>query len=153
MAIFQVISLVLIAMLLMMLLAQARPWFRAKVQGKVLQVSTINLWQRVQMHRSTLLALAMGLFLGRTSGLLPDSAVALAVFFIFGILCLPMQYTFTTQGVAVGTAIFRPWSEFSGIVIKKQQIVLEHTSFSGRLTLFVKSADLEKVLVRIKVAA
>ncbi len=150
MAILQIISLSLIALLLMLMMAQARPWFRAKVQGKVLQVCTIGLWQRIQLYRSILLALAMGLFLGRASGLFPDSLVAMAACFVVAVIVLPMRYTFTTQGVAVGAAVFRPWSEFTGISLKKAQIVLEHASFSGRLTLYVKPADIKDVLVRIK---
>jgi len=153
MAIFQIIGLVLIVVLLMVMLAQARPWKQAKIPGKVIQVAPIRFWQRVQFYRSILLALAMGATLGRVSGLFTDSLVVMLVCFTLAIVCLPMKYTFTTQGVAVGSAIFRPWSEFSGIQLKPERIVLEHPSLSGRLTLFVRPADVKNVLVRMKTLA
>jgi hypothetical protein len=153
MVIFQIVGLILIVVLLMVMLAQARPWRPVKISGKVLQVAPMKLIQRLKFYRSILLALAMGLFLGRASGLLSDTLVAMSACFTLAIVCLPLKYTFTTQGVAVGSAIFRPWSEFTGIHLKAEQIVLDHPSLSGRLTLFVKPADLKHVLVRIKTSA
>jgi hypothetical protein len=150
MAIFQIIGLVLIIVLLMVMFAQARPWKQAKIQGKVIQVASLKFWQRVQFYRSTLLALAMGALLGRVSGLFSDPVVAMLVCFTLAIVCLPMKYTFTTHGVSVGSAIFRPWSEFSGIQLKPERIILEHPSLSGRLILFVKPVDVKNVLARIK---
>ena len=150
MAIIQLLSLTGIALLLMTMLTQARPWIKAKVAGKVIQTSPMNLWQRIRFYRSSLLALAMGLLLGRTAGWLPDGLVVMAACFGLLIVCFPMKYTFTTQGVAVGAAVFRPWSEFSGISLKSDRIVLDHPSYFGRLTLFAHPAELGSILSRFK---
>jgi hypothetical protein len=150
MALFQFFSFILIVVLLMSMLTQARPWIKAKVPGKVIQIAPLGFGQRLMFYRSSLLALAMGLVLGKAAGWLPDALLVFAVCFALSILWFPMKYTFTTQGVAVGAAIFRPWSEFSGIRLKPQRVILENHSTFGRLTLFVKPAELNGVLARIK---
>ena len=150
MAIFQLFSMLLIAVLLMSMLTQARPWIKAKVPGKVLQIKSLGIWQRMQFYRSSLLALAMGLFMGKAAGWIPDMLVFFAACFALAIVCFPMKYTFTTQGVGVGAAIFRPWSEFNGISLKSRSIILENDSTFGRLTLFVRPADVGSVLIRMK---
>jgi hypothetical protein len=57
-----------------------------------------------------------------------------------------MQYTFTTQGVGLGDGIFYRWKDFSGFVAKEKCLELTHPSFLGRLTLFVKPADMTDLL-------
>jgi hypothetical protein len=149
MVVFQLLSFLLIIVLLMSMLTQARPWIKAKIEGKVIQEAPLGFWQRLMFYRSSLLALAMGLILGKVAGWLPDLLLIFAVCFALSILCFPMKYTFTTQGVAVGSAIFRPWREFSGIRLAPRQVILENGSSFGRLTLFVKPASLDKVLARL----
>jgi hypothetical protein len=151
MAIFQLLSFLMIMVLLMSMLTRARPWIKAKVTGKVIQVAPLGFWQRLRFYRSTLLALAMGLVLGKAAGWLPDILVLFTLSFALAILCIPMKYTFTTKGVAVGAAIFRPWSEFSGISLKPRQVILENSSTFGHLTLFVRPVDLNGVLPRMKI--
>ncbi len=143
------LNVILIAVLIMFMLTQAHPWFRAKTSGKVLKSVALSFWQRVRFHRNSLLALAMGITLGLAGGWLPPRLGLFAAGFALAILVLPMSYTFTTQGIAVGTAIFRPWEEFSHIHRKPSGVILEHSSFFGRLTLFIKPAELDSVLLRI----
>jgi hypothetical protein len=153
MAIFQMLSMLLVVMLLMTMLTQARPWIKAKVPGKVLQTAPLGFIQRLQFFRSSLLALAMGLLMGKAAGFLPDMVIFIAASFALSIVCFPMKYTFTTQGVAIGAAMFRPWNEFSGISLKPRSVTLENTSYFGRLTLYVRPAELGSVLNRIKKTA
>ena len=62
------------------------------------------------------------------------------------ILLIPMRYTLTTKGVAVGDGIFRSWSDFSGFKAGKTRLQLAASSKFGRLTLFVKPAEMDNVL-------
>lgn len=146
MFILSILSLVLIALLLMVMLTRAHPWIKANIQGKVIKTIRLNLVQRFRIHQSSLLALVMGILLGRVMGWLP---VALAIFagvFALAILLLPMQYTFTTRGVGVGQAIFRPWTDFSGVIGREDQVILNHSSPLGRLTLFIKPSEFAPVM-------
>jgi hypothetical protein len=144
-----IISVVLIAVLLMSMLTQTRPWVKAKVSGKVIQSVPLSFWQKVRFHRSNLLALALGILVLRLAGSMPEKLAIFSGCFALAILFLPLQYTFTSNGVAVGSAIFRQWKEFSGVVEKEGQIVLQHPSFLGCLTLYVKPVEISSVLIRL----
>jgi hypothetical protein len=88
----------------------------------------------------------MGIPLVAATGWLPISTAGtvgtLALFTIF----LPMQFTFTTQGVRLGDGIFYPWHDFSGFIAKEKSLELTHPSFFGRLTSFVQPAEMTNVL-------
>ena len=147
--ILSLMSLMLIAMLLMTMLTRAHPWIKANQEGKVILTIRLSLLQKMAIHRSSLLALALGISLGRVMGWLPVPLAVFAAIFAVAVLFMPMQYTFTTRGVGVGQAIFRPWKDFTGMVLKPNRVVMSHPSFLGRLTLFVKPAELDPVLVKI----
>jgi hypothetical protein len=149
MVIFQTLSFLLIAMLLMAMFAKARPWFKARVAGRVIQTVPMNIWQRINIHRSSLLALATAVVFGKAAGWLPDMLAVMITGFTLMLLLIPMKYTFTTQGVAIGDAIFRPWSEFTGMKVQSRQVVLENPSAFGRLTLFVAPKVVEDLLQKV----
>ena len=146
MAILQMISLALIAVLLMNMAARARPRTKVPLQGKTLQTIPLGIIPRLVTHRSSLLALLSGCALGILTGWLPLIIAVLVGFFAVLIVLVPMRYTLTTKGVAVGEMMFRPWSDFSGFKAKKASLELEHSSTFGRLTLFVKPAEMGNVL-------
>jgi hypothetical protein len=140
------ISYLLIALLLMNMFAKARPRIKESMPGKKLKTLPMSLLSRFQLQRSNLLALLMGVALGTTTGWLPVSTAGLVVALALLAILLPMQYTFTTQGVGLGAGIFYPWNEFSGFVAKHKSLVLLHPSYFGGLTLFVKPAEMASVL-------
>ncbi len=63
---------------------------------------------------------------------------------------IPMQYTFTTQGIALGEGMFYPWKEFTGFVTHHKCVELNHPSVFGRLTLFVRSTEMSNVLETVE---
>jgi len=146
MAILQLISLALIAILLMNMAARARPRTKLVVPGKTLQTIPLGIVPRLVTHRSSLLALLTGCVLGILTGWLPPIIAVLVAFFAVLIVLIPIRYTLTTKGVAVGEMAFRPWSDFSGFKANKASLELAHPSIFGRLTLFVKPAEMGNVL-------
>jgi len=140
------ISYVLIALLLMNMWAKARPRMKEAMPGKKLKSAPMGLLSRFQLQRSSLLALLMGIVLGLATGWLPVSMVGIVAGLAILTILLPMQYTFTTQGIALGDGIFYPWTDFSGFVTKEKRLELTHPSLFGRLTLFVNPADMTNVL-------
>ena len=140
------ISYLLIALLLMNMFAKARPRIKESMPGKKLKTLPMSLLSRFQLQRSSLLALLMGVVFGIATGWLPASTAGLVVALALLTILLPMQYTFTTQGVGLGAGIFYPWNEFSGFVAKQQSLALLHPSYFGGLTLTVKPADMASVL-------
>lgn len=141
-----IISYLLIALLLMNMFAKARPRIKDPMPGKKLKTLPMSLVSRFQLQRSSLLALLMGVMFGISAGWLPASTAGLVAALALLAVLLPMQYTFTTQGVALGDGIFYSWNDFSGFVAKQKSLELTHPSYFGRLTLFVKPADMTSVL-------
>ena len=141
-----IISYLLIALLLMNMFAKARPRIKAPMPGKKLKTLPMSLVSRFQLQRSSLLALLMGVMFGISAGWLPTSTAGLVAALALLAVLLPMQYTFTTQGVALGDGIFYSWNDFSGFVAKQKSLELTHPSYFGRLTLFVKPPDMTSVL-------
>jgi len=146
MGILQLVTFILIAVLLMSMMAQARPWKKTPPPGKPLQSIPVGFLPRVLTYRSSLLALLTGCVFAILAGWLPLNMAAIVASFALVILLMPMRYTLTTKGVAVGDAMFRPWSDFSGFKAGKSKLELANPSKFGRLTLFVKPAEMDNVL-------
>ncbi len=146
MFIFSIIGYLMIVLLLMSMLAKARPKIKSPAPGKELKSLPMGLASRFQLHRSTLLALLTGIVFGVVTGWLSLSTAGIVSVIAITATFLPMRYTFTTKGVSVGEGIFYPWKNFSGFAASGPKLKLDHPSLSGRLTLFVKPADLSNVL-------
>jgi len=143
MVIFPLLSLFLMVNLLIAMMAKARPFGRVTLSGKTLKTLPLRFWQKIMLQRYNVFALATGLVLGIVSGWLQASLAGVILALAVVILFMPMKYTFTSKGVAVGDGIFREWNEFTGLSRQGAQIRLHHPSFFGRLTLFIPSAEAE----------
>lgn len=139
-------SYLLIALLLMNMMAKARPRIKDEVPGKTLRTLPMSLISRLQLQRSSLLALVMGVVFGTATGWLPVATAGIVTSIALLTILLPMQYRFTTQGVALGDGVFYPWKGFSGFVADAKSLKLTHPSLFGRLTLFIKPAEMPNVL-------
>jgi hypothetical protein len=52
--------------------------------------------------------------------------------------------------VGVGNVLFHPWNEFSGFSAGKSSLKLNNPDSLGRLTLFVKPAEMDNVLKHVQ---
>jgi len=134
----------MIAMLLVNMLAKARPKIKEPAPGKALKTLPMGLSSRFLLHRSSFFALLTGIAFGSLTGWLPLSSAGLVGAIAIFTILLPMRYTFTTKGVAIGDGIFYPWSDFSGFATKGSSLKL------GQLTLFIKPAEMNNVLEYVK---
>ncbi|MBK9925264.1 MAG: hypothetical protein IPP66_08215 [Anaerolineales bacterium] len=146
MVILSYVGYVMIALLLMSMVAKARPKIKEPAPGKALKSIPMGLPSRFVLHRSSLLALLTGIVFGVVTGWLPLSMAGIIAAVAVITLLLPMRYTFTTKGVSVGEGIFYPWSDFSGFAASGSKLKFDHPSFFGRLTLFIKPAEMSNVL-------
>lgn len=146
MFILSLIGYFLIIVLLMSMMAKARPRVKEALPGRKLSSLPMGFVSRFQMQRSSLLALLMGIVFGISTGWLSLATAALVGAIAIITILLPMHYTFTTQGIGLGDGMFYPWNDFSGFVAKEKSLELTHPSVLGRLTLFVQPAELTDVL-------
>ena len=145
MFILQVMGMLLLVFLLMSMMAKARPLMKLNMPGKTVQTLPVGFLSKLQIHRSSLLALLTGCVFGVAAGWLPLNIAEMIGAFALAILIMPMRYTLTTKGIGVGNVIFRPWSEFSGFSARKSSLQLSNPDAFGHLTLSVKPAEMESV--------
>jgi hypothetical protein len=146
MVILQVLSTVLIVFLLMSMMAKARPLIGLKMPGKTLHTTSVGLLPKLLIHRSSLLALLTGCIFGVVAGWMPLNIAEMIGAFALVVLIVPMKYTLTTKGVGIGNLSFQPWDEFSDFKARKNRLELANSGSLGRLTLFVKPAEMDNVL-------
>ena len=146
MVILQIATLLLIVLLLLSMMAKARPWKKEQLPGKPLQTISMGLLPKLLTYRSSLLALLTGCVLSTLTGWLPSNMTAMVAVFALIILLMPMRYTLTTKGIAVGDAVFHPWKDFSGFSAKRSSLNLTPSSNLGSLTLFIKPTEMDSVL-------
>ncbi|MBI5950118.1 MAG: hypothetical protein HY865_00545 [Chloroflexi bacterium] len=146
MIILSYIGYIMIALLLMSMVAKARPKVKEPAPGKALKSIPMGLPSRFLLHRSTLFALLTGIVFGVVAGWLPLSMAGIICAVAIITLLLPMRCTFTTKGVSVGEGVFYPWKDFSGFIAKGSRLKLDHPSLFGRLTLFIKPTEMSNVL-------
>jgi hypothetical protein len=140
------IGYIMIALLLMSMFAKARPKIKERTPGKALKTLPMGLMSRFQLHRSSLFALLTGVVFGIFTGWLPLSTAGIVGTLALITFLLPMRYTFTTKGVAIGDGIFYPWNDFIGFTAKSSSLEFDHSSIFGKLTLFIKPAEMNNVL-------
>jgi len=146
MVLLSYIGYIMIALLLMNMFAKARPQIKERAPGKALKTLPMGIQSRFRLQRSSLLALLTGILFGVFTGWLPASTAWIVGAFALFALFIPMRYTFTTKGVAVGEGIFYPWSDFSGFMVNGSSLKLDNPTLFGRLTLFIKPAEMNNVL-------
>lgn len=146
MVIFSTISYLLLAFMLMNMMAKVRPWSRKPAPGKMFKSLPMGIISRIRLHRFSLAALGTGIAHGLITGWLPLNTAGMIGAFAIIIVLFPMRYSLTTQGVALGDAMFYPWNSFSGFAFKKSGLELGHPSFWGRLTLFIQPAEMDSVV-------
>lgn len=145
-SVLTLISYLLLALLLMNMMAKARPRIKEAVPGRPLTTVPMSLISRLQLQRSSLLALLIGIVFGIVTGWLPFSTAGIVTSIALLTLLFPMQYTFTTRGVALGDGVFYSWKDFSGFIADANRLKLTHPSLFGRLTLFIKPAEMTTLL-------
>jgi hypothetical protein len=150
MFILPLVSFGLIILLLTSMMAKAKPWKKLEKPGKTLKTLPMSWWARVQLQRQSLLAIGFALAFGLAAGWMQTSIAFIIAAFSLAALLMPMQYTFTSEGVAVGEVMFRSWQEFSGMQVNKKRVVLQHPQRFGGLTLFIKPEEMEGVFKKVK---
>jgi hypothetical protein len=150
MYILSLIGYIMIALLLMSMMAKARPRIKEPAPGKTLTNVPMRLASRFQLQRSSFMALVTGVVFGLLAGWLTWSSAGIVMAIALTTVLLPMRYTFTTKGISLGDAAFYPWNGFSGFTTKGSSLKLNHPSFFGRLTLFMKPAEMSTVLTYVE---
>jgi hypothetical protein len=150
MNILPIISFALLAMILMSMLAKTRPYSKTALPGKTLVVTPLSLLSKLWLHRFGLSALITGLALTSLTGWLPVNMMYMVAAFAAVILLMPMKLTLTSQGLALGDGIYRPWKDFSGVKQNKTSLELQNKSMFTRVILFLNPTKNQQTLKLIE---
>lgn len=150
MNILPLLSFALLAMVLMNMLAKTRPYSKTALPGKTLAVTPLSLLSKLWLHRFGLSALITGLAFTTLTGWLPINMMYMVAAFAFVILLMPMKLTLTSQGLALGDGIYRPWKDFSGLKKNKASLELQNRSMFTRVVLFLNTNKNQQTLKLIK---
>jgi hypothetical protein len=149
MTLLTLISYVLIALLLVSMLSKARPYRRLTKPGRTLASPSVSIRQRFIFYRASLLALGTAVVFGSIARWLAPSLAAIVSAFAIAIVFMPMRFTITTAGLAIGEAAFHPWTDIRDATEEKGQLCLRFASSIGRLTLPLSPAEANNVLMQI----
>jgi Amt family ammonium transporter len=86
----------------------------AEVTGPPTGEVALSFIERMRYHRTAVYSIGGLMLLGAVFGYISAGIEMVIGGAMLAIVQLPIRYRFTTQGVALGRMLFRPWSEFAG---------------------------------------
>jgi hypothetical protein len=114
--------LVLMSLVLVMIRFR-QPWV-SRPTGMTLGTLRVPVRARVRLQRANVYAVAALLLLGGAGGWLPPLAQFAVIGLVFVALVLPLDYTLTDHGIALGRSPMRAWREFECVIAESGRIVL-----------------------------
>ena len=144
---------ILVLAMLALMAARAAPLIRTTTPGESLLEVGVPLLFRLLVQRVNVLCILAVLLLG--SGVVGERWVSHGLFVftivaMIGILCLPARYRFTSNGLSVNRASFRPWTDFEGWDASGNVIRLHAAGRFASLRLYVTNRDRDGVLKVLK---
>ena len=116
----------------------------ARIEGVQVEVLSLSFADRIRFHRSFIYPTASLIVLGALVGCLTLPAEVVLMAAIFAIIQLPIRYRFTSQGVALGRVLFRPYAEFEGTVVESAGVRLSARAGMRDLVVQVRGSDRDR---------
>lgn len=143
----------LVLSMLALLAARLAPPIAARVEGSPSLEVPLRPVFKLLSQRMQIIPLLAVLILG--SGFVGDRWIPHGLFLfalvaVLGLLCFPMRYRFTTEGVSPNRATFRPWKDFSGWAASGNVVYLKGSGRPSSLKLYVAGKDRDQVLKVVK---
>lgn len=117
-------------MLIVSLMRVAAP-IGQRMTGETLGVIPLGFRERLRLQRVNVYCLGVGLLLGTVGGWLRAPLNIVIVLAAYVIVSIPVQYTFTTAGIARNRVVYRGWDEFSGWTERTGGITLDGVAGAG----------------------
>ena len=103
----------------------------ARIEGTPTGDVLLSFRERVQYHRSTVYSVGGLMLLGAVTGYISAGFELIIAGATLALVQLPIRYRFTTQGVALGRLLFRPYSEFIGYRASSKGVALVGKTGNG----------------------
>ena len=109
---------------LVIALGRVTAWRAAHVEGTPVGEVSLTFFERLRYHRGAIYSIGGLVLLGSLTGMLSWPLELAIIAATAALISRPVRYKFTTQGMALGRVLFRPWSEFAGYRASKKGVVL-----------------------------
>lgn len=116
------------------------------VTGDVIGAMPLRFRERIRLQRTNVYLIGVVLLLGTLGGWLRAPINLIVVMATFVIVSIPIQYTFTTEGIARNRVVFRHWGEFSAIADERGRILLSGAPGSANFPLLLADDQHETVM-------
>ena len=130
----------LFAMMLIVMLMRVAIPLGVRIDGRRIAEFRLGFPERLRVQRTNVYFIGAALLLGSIAGWLPTVLEIAVIVGVFAILAIPQRYTFTDQGIAFNHVVFRRWSEFAEVGIRRDQMVLEGRPGSRNFSMLVGPA-------------
>jgi len=107
------------------------------VTGTLIGAAPLRFRERIRLQRTNVYMIGIILLLGTLGGWLRAPINLVVVLATFVIVSIPVQYTFSTEGIARNRVVFRRWDEFSAIADGRGRILLRGTTGSADFPLLL----------------
>ena len=112
------------------------PWGEGP-SGNIVRIERLSLFGRLRMHGG-LIAVTLGTTLiAAYLGLITAWTVVVVAALLALLVCLPLHYTLTSQGIRSGGTPFRRWTEFGGVVRRPGGVRLQGVAGARPLTVWL----------------
>ncbi|MEP6872248.1 MAG: hypothetical protein ABI939_10420, partial [Anaerolineaceae bacterium] len=103
----------------------------ARIEGTPTTEVLLSFRERVQYHRSTVYSVGGLMLLGAATGYISAGFELIVAASTLALVQLPIRYRFTTQGVALGRLLYRPYTEFVGYRASAKGVALVGKTGNG----------------------
>lgn len=119
--------------------------FVPRPEGATIRTFRVPVPIRVRLQRANVYAVAAVMLLGGVGGWLPFPAQILMASAVMGGLLIPLRYTVTEGGIALGRTRPRAWSEFDAIETGPRRTVLRSAE-AGDFTIWLPGSAEDPVI-------
>ena len=120
----------------------------AKTEGTPIADVSLGFVERMQYHRGAIYSVGALLLLGAMTGMLSARLELVVIAALVAVTQVPVRYRFTTQGVALGRLLFRPWSEFTGYRPAKHSLLLIGKTGNGGFQFRTQNPEVARLVSR-----
>lgn len=118
------ISFLLVGSLAMMIGRMFVPWEDVPDKATINMSIPLGFRERIRLQRINIYAIGFLLLLGAYGHWLSTLQLVLMILLITAILCLPVRYTLTDEGITLGRTALRRWNEFRDVEVKRGRLHL-----------------------------
>lgn len=119
------------AMLIVMLIRVVPP-IGVRIEGTPVGRISLGFGERVRLHRINVYAIGAVLLLVSVTGSMPLLGELAVIAGVIGILAIPARYILTDRGISLNRTVYRSWSDFEAVDVRKDGIELRPAHGAGR---------------------